>query len=488
MAANRTVTTLGIGLIVFVILSFVLAVTTYLYFQQRTAQHERAEAAEKERNQLKGELAALTETKRRLSEVIGTDKDSADSIEAERNDLFQTKFTAFQEDQKSFVKLVEWLTKAIEAKDGQIQALEGEKSELQKQTAKEVEQANAAKDAAEKALATAEQQKRAEADDFKKRWSDHESNLGSVSAEHKKALAETERLQAIVEELQKLGPALSPDLRRKFQAQGAEGEPEPWPERIRFVLRELLDREKTIRNLNGVLAKLRVADKTLQQTVLNATSKDDRIDGFDGRVVAVDELDRSVLLSCTTTAGMRPGLIMYVYDPDDPRPRLSARKAVVELIEVEGGTLARARIRRDSTATPIIPGDAVATSLWEPGAAPEIVIVGFVRMEGNTKQDTAALRSLVARAGASVADTVSPATAFVVDAGQPKAADLVGDRARDWRPPDEARRKKETDRARELGIRVLGLDALLDMLGLDREALESQRLPGVAGAATAPRN
>lgn len=488
MAANRTVTTLGIGLIVFVILSFVLAVTTYLYFQQRTAQQERAEQAEKERNQLKGELAALTEERRRLGEVIGTDKESADSIEAERNDLFQTKFSEFQEDEKSFIKLVESLRTAIGARDETIKKFDNEKSEMGTQNAEALKQANAAKDAAEKALANAEQQRQADAAEFKTRWEEHEKSLGDVKAEHQKALGEKERFQAIVEELKKLGDVLSTDARRKFASQPAEGEAEPWPDRIRLVLNELRSREKTIQDLNKVLAKLRVADKTLQQMVLNATSKDDRIDGFDGRVVAVDELDRSVLLSFTTTSGMRPGLILYVYDPDDPRPRLSARKGVVELIEVEGGTLARARIRRDSTGTPIIPGDAVATSLWEPGAAPEIVIVGFVRMEGSAKQDSAALRGLVERAGASVADTVSPATAFVIDAGPPKATDLIGDRAREWRPPDEARRKKETDRARELGIRVLGLDALLDMLGLDREALENQRLPGVAGAATAPRN
>ena len=79
--------------------------------------------------------------------------------------------------------------------------------------------------------------------------------------EQKKALAQSQQTQAIIEELRKLGPLLSPDARRRYETQPADSsEAEPWPERVRIVLKELTDREKAIRDLNGLLANLRMAD------------------------------------------------------------------------------------------------------------------------------------------------------------------------------------------------------------------------------------
>lgn len=492
MAANRTLTTLSIALIVFVMLTFVLAVTTYLFFKQRFDAELARDSIAKEATELREERKRLTDDLERLRMVIGTDMDTVDKIEAEQNAWLTTRFSEFQDDSKSYRTLVDWLNKKVVDAEGETKNLIDKKAEVVASTDRALQQATDAQSAAEKARDEAQAALKKEADDFASRRAEHEKNVEGVLAEQKKALSQSEQTQAIIEELRKLGPLLSPDSRRRYETPPADSnEPEPWPERVRMVLKELTDREKAIRDLNGVLGNLRLAESmvvassvrpgdSLQKAVAASLPLDDRIEGFDGRVVDVDERDRSVMLSFRSTAGMKPGLLLAVFGPEDPRPPIGASKGVIQITAVENGTLARGAIREDDIERTILPGDGVATSLWRPGESPEIVIVGFVDLGSGLKQSRAALKSLVERTGATVVDAVTPRTSAVVDAGPPQAGAAALDSATAWKPNDESQRKRAVDAAKGLGVRVIGIDALYDMLGIDREAAGR---PGAAAVA-----
>jgi hypothetical protein len=482
MAANRTLTTLSIALIVFVMLTFVLAVTTYLFFKQKLdADLEVAKAADEARR-VQAELDTLTTNFGRLRDVIGTDKDTADTIEAEQNEWLTTRFSAFQDENKSYRALVDWLEKKRQDANVETANLVDKNSKLAADSERAVKQAADAQAGAEKARDEAQNALKKEADDFTSRRAEHEKNMEGVVGEQKKALAQSEQTQAIIEELRKLGPLLSPEAKRRYETAPADSnEPEPWPERVRMVLKELTDREKAIRDLNGLLANLRMSGgmqvaasvrpgDQLQKAIAASLPLDDRIEGFDGRVVDVDERDRSVLLSFSSTAGLRPGLLLAVFDPTEPQPLVGSQKGMVQVTAVESGTLARGVIRADDIDRTILPGDGVATNLWRPGASPEIVIVGFVDLGGGPKQSLSALKSLVEQAGATVADSVTPRTAAVVDAGPPQAGVAAVASAGAWKPTDDSRRKKALDTAKGLGVRVVTVDALYDVLGIDREA------------------
>ena len=139
--------------------------------------------------------------------------------------------------------------------------------------------------------------------------------------------------------------------------------------------------QKVIKEQNAVLAKLNTADPAVREAVIKATPKDDRVEQFDGRVLAVNERDRSAILSFTSTGGLRPGHLFDVFDRSDVRPLASGGKGVVELLAVEGETRARGRILSDSTRSPILAGDALASGLWSPGLDMEVVIVGYVQFD-----------------------------------------------------------------------------------------------------------
>ena len=75
MAANRTLTTLSIALIVFVMLTFVLAVTTYLFFTQKIRAESTADENFATAVTRKDELDKLTEDFDTLRQLIGTEKE-----------------------------------------------------------------------------------------------------------------------------------------------------------------------------------------------------------------------------------------------------------------------------------------------------------------------------------------------------------------------------------------------------------------------------
>jgi len=86
--------------------------------------------------------------------------------------------------------------------------------------------------------------------------------------------------------------------------------------------------------------------------------------------------------------------------------------------------------------------------------------------------DRGRLVDLVTRAGGRVVDAVTPMTSLVVDAGKPPA-----ERGDEGFAEESRRQARSLATAKQYGVRVVGIDALLDMLGLSRSSLASDRLP-----------
>ena len=488
MAARRTVATLMIALSIFVMLTLVLAVTTYIYVQQTIDLGAQKTQLTRDIESEKQKLAVERAEKDRLRDIIGTTKETADTIEAEHNDLLQTQFSGFQTEPRSFRNLVDWLSKGMQAKEQRVTEFDAKAQAEAEEAARKIKELTAAQEVAKDAAKIAAEDLQKAQASFEQTLAANVEQMNDALAKQKEANAKAERLDAITAELEKLGPVLSADLRRRFAAPPPEGQPTPWPERVRLVYRELTQRQKDLVQLKGALARLGAADPELQNLVLDAQPLDDRIDGFDGRIAGINSVDKTVTISCASTGGMRPGLVFQVYGPDDPRPEFGSRKGSVQVIAIESGTRARGRITSDTVTDPILVGDGVATTLWSPGQPLEVAIVGYLSFAGAGDAGTALLRSLIERAGGAVVDTVTPQTSLVVDGGPPSMTVLERGPPGAWRPTDEARRRRVLEQARDSNVRVVGIDALLDALGLDRSALATATVaePG-AQPTPAPR-
>ena len=497
MASNNSsvVQSFSIALIVFVMLTFVLAVTTYLFFTQAeknlqalTAKNgeisklqEEREDARRDRDTLKKDVLGFPEGTP-VSEILERKRDAIDDVYG--------KYLKDLELSPTYDSTVEWLSESVQKHYEAMKSLQAEKDRFADE-----KKAMADKHAAElKSLSDSRQKAQDEQEEERKKRQEVETaaaaTIKKLEQERNAAQNQVKRLKLIGEKIAEGRPYLSVDRQQKWPGDGEAADGDRDERRVAVLLDEMRDRERTIIRLNQIIAQLRVADPTLQATVLAATPKDDRVDEFDGRILSVNELDRTVLVSCGRTTGLRTGLKFNVYDPTDPQPQLGSRKAVVEVVAIESDSLVRCRVRQDTVRDPILPGDVVATSLWSQGTPLEVVIVGITQFGGTPESDRKRLDQLVERVGGTVAETVSPSTTMVVDAGAPqsKGVDAEGQVAsrKFWTPKQKEYRLRQMDAAKQLGIKVVAIEPFLDMLGLQVESVRANRLPVPIDANAAP--
>ena len=470
MATNRTIqASLTIALSLFVILTFALAVTTYLFFSKRQEADQAQQAATASAAEAQAAMQSTKDEMTKLRGIIGVADDTPiDDIETGLANLFEGDFQGFAGDEKSYLKLIEWLRAEFRARGEEVTKAEQEKND--KVTAEEKAKTAAleAQKQAETVAADAKAALQKATEDFNTKWKGHEANQRDLEEKKRAEEEKARELASLKIQIVGVGEYLPPARRSGFEAKKPE-------EQLELIRNELRNQSKEMTRLNELLTVARIADPEVQEAIAKLRPAADRIDGVDGRVADIDARAGTVLVSCRSTGGIRPGLVLHVFPPGGQRPQFGDRKAVIEVTEVEGPNLVRAVIRREDSRNPILTGDGVASSLWAPGVSPAVVIVGFADVDADGRSDAAALAELVTKAGGRVVDGVAPDTAMVVDLGQPATGE------NDTEVPGWANESKRRDRALKTaklyGTRVGSLDALLDMLGLDADSFTAGRLP-----------
>lgn len=478
-----------IALVVFVILTFVLAVTTYLFFKKADENLKAFEAKQKELSEANTKrLDAETKREVLVKDVLGFDEGTTnEEIIENKKTAIDAVYGAYlkKEDlQPTYADAVDWLATAVKKHSAQLSSLQNTSEDLQrkKQEAEESHKKEMDKLAESRKAAQEDLEKlRKEKADYESQATQDKNKLADDKKAADERVKRAQTLSGKIAEAQKL---LSQDRRRRWPADPADGkdvgDPPVDEQRLALLLEEMRERERAVARLNQLVAQLRTLDPTIQSTVLNAIPKDDRVDSFDGRILSVNELDRTVLVACGTTTGLRPGLQFSVFSPGDPQPQLGDAKATVEVVAIESDSLVRCRVRRDETRDPILPGDMVATSLWSPGTPLEVVVVGVVQFGGDTAGDDRRLEQLIERIGGTVEEAVTPSTTMVVDAGVPKMAggdaELQGAR-KQMTAKQKEHRTRQLEDAKKLGIKVVGIEPFLGMMGLQTEAVRQNRLP-----------
>ncbi len=479
MAVNRTQQSgLTIALIVFVMLTFVLAAATYFGFTGRQKAIEDRAAAEKQATTAANDLRQAQADLEALRSVVGVAPNTpVADIETGLAALFEGDFAGFDKESKSYSSLVGWLRDEFRDLSGKVKAAEADKQVLANQSGADAERLQKEladwKREAETAKAAQASQKK----DFDDRWATVEQEKTDLLASVEQARDNAKQLKALEAEIGKAIEFMTAAQQEPFAAGDAFA-------RLQQIFNLLANNKKQIVSQNELLARLRVADPAAQRAIAAVTSADDRIDGFDGRIVDVDPRSDTVTVASRTTAGLRPGLVLQVFDPADPRPEFGNRKAVIQVTEVEGPTLARASIQRQTDADPILPGDGVSSSLWAAGTAPDIVIVGFADVDQDGRSDRDRLTDLISRAGGRVQDGVTSSTAMVVDLGSPTGQDIQRV-APDW-PTESKQRERALRDAKNYGVRVKGTADLLDMLGLAPDSFTVGRFPRQRDAQRVP--
>jgi hypothetical protein len=408
---------LHIALIILFMLFIVLSVTTFIFFGQSNSAYEQARVEKDKASQAEAVRTKLVEDVREYRTLIGiTDEEiELDKVKDMKAEDMKAFASTLPPEKQVYRAAIEELAKSLADVQTKSAALADELNVVKGKNALTEEAANAKVAEAEKARDKAntelasekskfmEAQKKAEAD--KKELADQLAKLQTDQA------AEVERLNKSIDEGKK----------------------------------SLTKAEETIKKLQIELASMRPGSFNVD----------------DGEIRSVSPRNNTVVINLGANDALRRQITFFVHSPSSSPTDLSSRKGTIEVTEILGEHLAEARIVDDTLKNPILPGDKIFTSLWDPGRREHFAIIGRVDLDGDGIDNRDRLRSMITLSGGvidaevdndgKVTGKLDVSTRYLIEGDVPPKAKPAAD--------------KLLTEARLLGVERIGLDKFLDYIG-----------------------
>jgi hypothetical protein len=214
---------------------------------------------------------------------------------------------------------------------------------------------------------------------------------------------------------------------------------------------------------------IRVHQATINDQKKTITEmRDEPFEVPDGQITWVNQGANTVWINLGLADGLRRQTLFSVYDQADNGVTRTAKKASVEVTRVLDQHLAEARIIEDSPANPIMKDDLIFSPAWRPGKRVRFALAGFLDIDGDRRSDRNLVRSLLVASGGHIdAEMHDDGTIEPPDGMTSSTRYLVlGTR------PDERTEQKilisytaMQKKAEELGVEVINVDELLDWVG-----------------------
>lgn len=129
----------------------------------------------------------------------------------------------------------------------------------------------------------------------------------------------------------------------------------------------------------------------------------ENFDLHDGRIVRVAHRIDRVYLDLGTADGLRPNLSFAVYPQTATDFQRDEFKAMIEVTRITGEHQSEARITLEDPTNPILPKDFVLTATWDPGYSVPIALIGLFDLDGDGSSDRLRLVQMIENNGGRVA-------------------------------------------------------------------------------------
>jgi hypothetical protein len=348
---------LQITLIIFVMLTIILSVTTFVFYGNSKDYRKQADEAKSTSNQSAEQMRQAQDERNTLATTLGypiTEK--KEEIESKAKAALQKHgefFANVPEPQRTYTKLVEEMAKTIEAKN----------VELKK-----------AKDAQDKLD-----------QDYKEKSANMAKTLAAHEDDKEKAVAALKAIQTTnasqVGELSKSVELANAAVKQKDQA--LQQERARHDSEMKKLADELRRAYETVANKQNVIEGLTEATPTVP----------------DGRVSWVNQRDDTVFINVGSDDGLQRRISFSVYDRNATDAAKAVKKGSIEVLNIRGPHLAEARIMESTNSDPIVPGDIIFTPIWDPGQTQHFAIVGFIDFDNDGSSDRTKLRDLITHNG-----------------------------------------------------------------------------------------
>ncbi len=138
--------------------------------------------------------------------------------------------------------------------------------------------------------------------------------------------------------------------------------------------------------INELTAQLESKNQVLADTNVELKDKVDKyeaenFDRADGKIVRVMDGLHKVIIDLGSADGLRNNQSFAVYDQGVTNFEKNAHKAALEIVRISGPHSAEARITSEALSNPILGGDPILSAVWDPGNRVEIALAGVFDLD-----------------------------------------------------------------------------------------------------------
>jgi hypothetical protein len=345
---------LQIALIIFVMLTIILGVTTFIFFRQYEEADQKAQEAVTQASQQLTAANTIQDDNNRLKGLMGfTEKMEMDEITAKFNEDMSPFVGTFPEEACFYSPILSELRKAVDQKSSDLVDLQARYDALDaKYRQREQTMLPQIQDHA--------QAKKTVQDDLTRQ-------TATFKSERARIVADQTRLQ---DDLQKA-------------------------------------RESETTKLTAIQTKLDEAGARLLKLAQLNQQKSEKLESIvketfeepDGEIRWVNQRDGTVWINLGRADALARQVSFAVYPADTTNLAQGGKKASVEVTQILGEHLAEARVVEDTIADPIMPGDKVHTPIWAPGQRKRFALAGLLDADGDGKSDQQLVRNLITMNG-----------------------------------------------------------------------------------------
>jgi len=412
---------LQIALIVFVMLTLILGVTTFMFYRQSDEAKQKEAAAIKAESDAKQALSAAQNDVAALKRYLGFGAtDAMRSIGQEVLKDMQLTAASLPEADRVYRKVVQHLNDIVQKKNQALALAENEKAQMKKERDDRERDANA------RIQQHDDEVKKAGAD-LAKVAADFKQSSDGLNAEKDKLLNE----------------------RKDIEDKGNK--------KINELQTNLADQTKKTKMAQTVAQEIQKQKEALEHTTFEIAH---------GKIQKVNQRTGRVFVNLGEADGLRRLMTFGVFTSATDDVSQAEKKASIEIVEILGPHLSEARITDDKFGNPVVQGDLVFTPIWAPGKRMRFALCGFIDLDRDGKSDLERVRSIIATNGA------------VIDAYQDLSGKVNGQITSETNylvrgtPPDEKStkdmRKGYTamlDAAKDNLVKQIQLDELFQRMG-----------------------
>jgi hypothetical protein len=340
---------LQIALIIFVILTIILIVTTYMFFSSYSQERDRAKSlAEKASASDTAASKANTEAEEIKTMLGGDPSQTAEAAKETAKTDMQTYGEGLAESKQNYRALVQHLGEKLREYEAMNTKLTAETKDL---TAK---------------LATNEQASQAAMAKYK---AEVDKTATDLDGERKKFGSARTEITGQMEQ-----------LASKFQTASGEREKQA---------------QQSASQIAALAADLKKSEEQLQrkndQEALDAKANEYP----DGEVTRINQRTRLVWINVGPADGLRTQTSFVVVAPEDGNPIKSEPKAKINVVRLTEDHQAEALIVEDDLSNPIMPGDHIFSTVWDAGKQEHFALVGKIDVDADGSDDRQMVHDLI---------------------------------------------------------------------------------------------